>query len=129
MESTTAFVLVSSFDAAKIQEGRDFQAQLLALGYFLRAVITNRAWPQWAPADSDARDSTCALLKVLDAPALAVLYTSLSDCYLARQPLAAGFPSAVMVPEMDEELIGLGALDRLAARLCPPPDAAKDGAV
>lgn len=119
LDSTTAFVLISSFDAAKIQEGKDFHAELSGAGYSLKAVIINRAWPQWTPADATARDAVCAALMAQQSPALARLCSTLSDHYMARRSLPTCFANAVMVPEMDEDLIGLAALERLAARLMP----------
>lgn len=119
LDSTTAFVLISSFDAAKIQEGKDFHAELSGAGYSLKAVIINRAWPQWTPADAAARDSVCASLKLQQSPALASLCRTLSDHYMARRTLPTCFADAVVVPEMDEDPIGLAALERLAARLVP----------
>jgi anion-transporting ArsA/GET3 family ATPase len=117
LDPTTAFVLISSFDAAKIQEGQGFHAELSGAGYHLKTVIINRAWPQWTPTDSVAQAMTCAALLSRHEPALAELYTHLSDYYVARQSLPTRFADVVIVPEIEEDLIGLAALGKLAARL------------
>jgi anion-transporting ArsA/GET3 family ATPase len=119
LDTTTAFVLVSSFDAAKLQEGRNFHDELSAAGYHLKSVIINRAWPQWTPANGAEQEVAWAGLKALDEPALAALYRRLSDYYMARQSLPPCFADVIMVPEIEEDLIGLEALEGLAARLVP----------
>jgi len=117
LDPTTAFVLISSFDAAKIQEGQNFHAELSGAGYHLRAVIINRAWPQWTPENTAAQSVACAALRAHGEPALADFYRRLSDYYMARRSLPMPFADVVIVPEMEEDLIGLAALERLAARL------------
>jgi anion-transporting ArsA/GET3 family ATPase len=117
LDPTTAFVLISSLDAAKIQEGQNFHAELSGAGYHLKAVVINRAWPPWMPANEVAQATACTALRSNHEPALAGLYKHLSDYYLARQSLPTRFAHVVMVPEMDEDLIGLSALEVLAERL------------
>lgn len=43
----THFVLISSFDEAKLKEGLEFHAMLKSKGFFLKAVVANRSAPQW----------------------------------------------------------------------------------
>lgn len=117
LDPTTAFVLISSLDAAKIQEGQDFHAELSDAGYHLKNVIVNRASPMWVPEDSVAQDRACMALLAQDEPALAGLYRQLSGFYVARRSLPTRFADVVMVPEMEEDLIGLEALEKLAMRL------------
>jgi anion-transporting ArsA/GET3 family ATPase len=117
LDPTTAFVLISTLDTAKLQEGQDFHAELSEAGYHLKSVIINRAWPLWAPAGSPAQAGAQTALLAHGEPTLAELYGRLSDYYRARRSLAMPFADVVMVPAMDEDLIGLAALEKLAARL------------
>lgn len=119
LDSSTAFVLISSFDAAKMQEGQDFHDELSRTGYHLKRVIINRAWPHWAPADTAAQAKVRVALLAHGELALAELYGRLSDYHLTRRSSPTRFADAVMVPEIDEDLIGLAALEKLAARLAP----------
>lgn len=48
---STRFIVVTSFDAAKLTEARYLQGQLQKLGYRLQAVIINRAFPLWLPPE------------------------------------------------------------------------------
>jgi anion-transporting ArsA/GET3 family ATPase len=45
--SQTAFVLVTGFNAVKIEEARYFERTLKKGGYTLSAIIVNRAFPLW----------------------------------------------------------------------------------
>lgn len=117
LDPTTAFVLISTFDTAKLQQGQDFHAELSDAGYHLKKVIINRAWPQWAPADSAAQSAACSALLAHQEPAMAELYMQLSDYYTARRALPTPFADVLMVPEAEEDLIGLAALEHLATRL------------
>lgn len=114
---TTAFVLISSFDAAKLQQGQDFHAELSAAGYHLKKVVINRAWPLWTPVDGAAQAAVHSALLADDEPALAELYTHLSDYYAARLSLPTPFADVLMVPEAEDDLIGLVALEHLATQL------------
>jgi anion-transporting ArsA/GET3 family ATPase len=117
LDPATAFVLISSLDAAKIQEGEAFYAELAVAGYHLRKVILNRAWPQWTPPDVAAQAAVDQALHARGEPALANLYAELSSFYMARRAPRTAFADVLTVPEMDEEVVGLPALEQLAARL------------
>lgn len=117
LDPSTAFVLISSFDSAKIEEGRAFRDELLAAGYHLRKVVVNRAWPQWTPADAAQRAATGRALLESGHRALADLHDELSGYYMARRTLHTGFPDLVTIAEMDEPVLGLKALEGLAERL------------
>ena len=43
----TQFVLVTSFDAAKLKEAESLAKELRKNGYYLRELILNRAYPDW----------------------------------------------------------------------------------
>lgn len=117
LDPSTAFVLVSSFDSAKMQEGEAFRDELVAAGYHLRKVVVNRAWPQWAPTDAAQRAAQQASLRAQGQPALAQLHGELCAYYAARRVLPARFADVVTVPEMDGEITGLKALERVAGHL------------
>jgi anion-transporting ArsA/GET3 family ATPase len=120
LDPSTAFVLVSSFDSAKMQEGEAFRDELVGAGYHLRKVVVNRAWPQWAPADATQRAAQQASLRALGKPTLSGLHERLCDYYAARRALPARFADVVTVPELDGEITGLKALERLAGHLMRP---------
>jgi anion-transporting ArsA/GET3 family ATPase len=119
LDPSTAFVLISSFDAAKIQEGEAFHDELNGAGYHLRKVIVNRAWPHWTPTDAAAKAVVRKALQARGQPALTELHAVLSDYYVARRLSHTRFPDIVAIPEMADDLVGLGALERLAERLVP----------
>ncbi len=117
LDASTAFVLITSFDAAKIHEGEAFQDELTEAGYHLRKVIVNRAWPPWMPSAAAERTGARAALEALGAGELASLYRRLSDYYRERGTLHTRFTDLVTLAEMDDEIVGLPALEQLADRL------------
>jgi anion-transporting ArsA/GET3 family ATPase len=67
MEPTTHFLLVCSYDRAKLLEARRFGLDIQKSGYRLKNVILNRAFPEWLPGlDSDGLPSTSAGSLALD---------------------------------------------------------------
>lgn len=120
-DASTAFVLVSSFDTAKLHEAEAFRDELVGARYHLRRLVVNRAWPSWAPADAAARDAVGAALRASGHPDLAELHRGLADYYLARRSLGARWPDALALPEMDEAVVGLPALERFAELLLGTP--------
>jgi anion-transporting ArsA/GET3 family ATPase len=119
LDPSAAFVLISSFDLAKIQEGEAFQDELERAGFHLRKVIVNRAWPQWALADSAPRDVVRQALLQRGERKLAELHAALADYYAARRSLHPRFADLLILPEMDDQIVGLAALERVAAQLVP----------
>jgi anion-transporting ArsA/GET3 family ATPase len=120
LDPSTAFVLISSFDAAKIQEGEAFQQQLREGGYHLRKVIVNRAWPQWSHGSAEQQAAVQQSLRNGPAAALADLHGQLLAYYQARRTRHTGFGEILAIPEMDADVVGLPALERLANRLLDP---------
>lgn len=120
LDPATAFVLITSFDAAKIREGEEFRDELEDAGYHLRKVIVNRAWPAWAKGSKNATAAIERQLAALGQPQLARLHSVLRDYYDQRQDAHTSFTDVFTVPEIDAEVIGLPALETLAAHLCPP---------
>ncbi len=120
LDPTTAFVLITSYDAAKIQEGEVFHDELVAAGYHLRQVIVNRAWPAWMAAAAATQGAAAAQLRALSPAALAPLHAALRTYYGQRAATHTRFRDLLAVPELEEEIIGLPALERLAAHLIGP---------
>jgi anion-transporting ArsA/GET3 family ATPase len=119
LDPSTAFVLITSFDSAKLQEGEAFHDELLATGYHLRRVVVNRACPRWTPTDAAAQRRVREALLADGEPALADLHDSLAQYYRERLALRTRFADAVTVPEMDDAVVGLKALEQIAQRLVP----------
>lgn len=119
LDPSAAFVLISSFDLAKIQEGEAFHDELTQAGYHLRKVIINRAWPQWAQDDIATRSVVRKSLLTRGERKLAELHGTLSEFYAARRSLHTRFTDLLILPEMDDQIVGLAALEELAARLVP----------
>lgn len=117
LDPATAFVLISSFDAAKIQEGEAFHDQLIEAGYHLRKVIVNRAWPLWSQGSAQQQADLQQSLRNGPARELAALHAQLLAYYEARRTQHTRFGEILAVPEMDGEVVGLPALERLASRL------------
>jgi anion-transporting ArsA/GET3 family ATPase len=117
----TAFVLISSLDAAKILEAEDYRQALSDSGYRLGTVIVNRAHPEWFAAAS--KTTTDALLAA-KAPGLAELHSAQSRYFARRGRAHSAFSrlrdhkvEVIKLPELDDEPTGLGGLDRLAAMI------------
>jgi anion-transporting ArsA/GET3 family ATPase len=121
LDPSAAFVLISSFDLAKIQEGEAFHDELARAGYHLRKVIVNRAWPQWTQDDAAPRAAVHKALLARGERELAGLHASLADYYGARRSLHTHFSDLLILPEMDDEIVGLAALEQVAARLVAEP--------
>lgn len=119
LDPSAAFVLISSFDLAKIQEGEAFHDELTRAGYHLRKVIVNRAWPLWTQDDAAPRSAVRKSLLAQGERKLAELHAALSDYYADRRTLHTRFADLLILPEMDDEVVGLVALERIAARLVP----------
>jgi anion-transporting ArsA/GET3 family ATPase len=116
----TKFILVTSFDAAKLNEARYLQGELGAMGYSLGAVVINRAFPIWLPeqiADAVPADSE-TYKKVLG------FYQQFREYYAIRYRLYEAFAedlkrkvSVVRIPEYDQDVHGLTDLRVLAEKL------------
>lgn len=49
LSKNTIFNLVTAFDAAKIEEAKDFAQQIIESGYQLKILTINRSYPNWLP--------------------------------------------------------------------------------
>lgn len=116
----TQFILITSFDAAKLEEAKHMQAAYAKMNYQLDAVIINRAFPIWMPntesitqqnADSD-------YLKILK------FYQEFKRYYSDRYKLYEDFAQQIKkdvqiyrIPEYGQDICGIEDLLSLAGRL------------
>lgn len=117
----TSFVVVTSFDAAKLQEARYLQSELARLDLKMKAVVINRAFPLGAPSAVGGTASGVSaetLEKVLN------FYKQFKDYHSFRYNLYEEFAkdldtkvTVVRVPEYQRDVLGLGDLANLAAVL------------
>ena len=117
LDRRTAFVLITSFDQAKIIEGEAFHDELERAGYHLKKVVVNRAWPSWAEPGSSQVASTQTVLRRHGDDGLADLHQSLCKYYADRAGAHTRFKDIVKLAEFDTELVGLTALEEFADRL------------
>ena len=117
----TKFIVVTSFDAAKLLEARYLQGELHKLGYKMQAVVINRAFPigleddlGGAPAGADP----AAYEKVLD------FYKRFKEYYHKRFSLYEEFSmnldksvAIVRVPEYQRDVYGIEDLEKLSSML------------
>ena len=116
---STKFFVVTSFDAAKLTEAKYLQGQLKKLGYRLKAVIINRAFPLWLPDDE----------KALQAPteseqSLQNFFDQFRAYYRMRYTLYEDFAKSLdsnivlaRIPEYRQDVHGLEDLKSLAETL------------
>lgn len=116
----TRFIVVTSFDAAKLMEAQYLQGQLLSLGYKLQAVVINRAFPVWLPDNVTATTNSEpeAYEKVLK------FYQKFKQYYAFRYNLyeqfARGLDKSVVlvrIPEYGRDVNGLDDLAELSQML------------
>jgi anion-transporting ArsA/GET3 family ATPase len=117
----TAFVLMTSLDQAKLQEGEEFCAELNTSGYRLQAVIVNRAYPRWFLEDKDQMTQS---MESIASPELIDLYRDMSAFFEQRCAFYDDFRApdgesvtVVKIPELDEDVYGLDALGRVGGYL------------
>lgn len=114
----TKFVVVTSFDAAKLEEAKYLQGELERLDYVLQGAVINRAFPEGI--------SDHALMKPVDADPVVFekvskFYKQFKDYHAERYRLyeefSAGLPKSVTVvrvPEYRKDVQGLDDLESLA---------------
>ena len=115
----TRFLVVTSFDAAKLQEAKYLGTQLKNLGYHLQGVIINRAFPIWLPAPFDeARERSPSYEKVWN------FYAQFKDYYSIRYSLYERFAATLdksvvlmRIPEYQQDIHGIDDLEKLASVL------------
>jgi len=116
---STKFIVVTSFDAAKLVEAKYLQGQLKKMGYRLKAVVINRAFPLWLPdGERASAEATSAETK------LQVFFDQFRDYYRTRYSLyedfAKGLDKSIVltrIPEYRQDIHGLDDLKALAETL------------
>lgn len=118
-DAKTQFVVVTSFDAAKLVEATFLQRQLRRLGYRLRAVIINRAFPLWLPDSEAATQSRGESERKVQA-----FFDQFRDYYRGRYILYEEFAKSLdsdvavaRIPEYRQDVHGLDDLKSLAETL------------
>lgn len=116
----THFILITSFDAAKLEEAKNMQKQFAKLSYRLDAVIINRAFPLWMPPskiDNVVYDQS-AYGQVLK------FYSEFRSYYSARYQLYDKFAEEIdsqiqifRIPDYGQDVCGLEDLLSLSERL------------
>lgn len=112
---STAFVLVTGFDQAKLLEAEDIAREIRQSGYHLDHVVLNRAFPEWLDPSKDAAG--------LD-PRLQSLYSAFLRYYEDRRKSFDQFrhhlqdeAKILQLPEMGEPISDLEGLETIARRI------------
>jgi anion-transporting ArsA/GET3 family ATPase len=124
LQDNTSFVLVTSFDSAKIVEARKFQRELTDRRYRLSHVIINRAFPVW---NQDQRTGTETENK------LASYYKQLEAFFARHEEAFQSFKSDLRaqnlgsvqflrIPDFDQEVYDLGSLEKISQALASAAD-------
>ena len=116
---STKFFVVTSFDAAKLTEAKYLQDQLKKLGYRLKAVIINRAFPLWLPDDEKALQSPTESEQKVQ-----TFFDEFRAYYRTRYTLYEDFAKSLdksillaRIPEYRQDVHGLEDLKSLAETL------------
>jgi len=119
----TSFVVVTSFDAAKLEEAKSLQTILRQMGFHLSAVVINRAFPDWLKTEASAENQH----EPTTEPRLDHLsryfreFQSFHESkYKMYDEFAKGLGSRVeiiRIPEYDQDVHGMEDLEMLASRL------------
>lgn len=111
----TQFVLVTSFDAAKLKEAESLAKELRKNGYYLRELILNRAYPDWL----DDRD-----VENIQSDSVRRLYGQFVSYYHDRQTLfeqltnkLPGDIHVTRIQEMKSDINDLKGLEELCLKL------------
>ncbi|MCM2280502.1 MAG: AAA family ATPase [Bdellovibrionaceae bacterium] len=116
----TKFIVVTSFDAAKLDEAKYLQTALRKMGFALEAIVINRAYPMWLPEDIEreriAQSQGPEQEKVL------LFYERFKQFHALRYNLYEEFAKQMRnsarifrVPEYAQDVYGLEDLESLAA--------------
>lgn len=116
----SAFVLVTSFDVAKLKEAQHLNGHLKKFGYRLGACILNRAFPEHLPTDSEMEQATSEPLRE-SVSRLREYYRNVRADHSVRFHQFEEFERqvdrdvrVVRVPEYRQDIFGLDDLESLA---------------
>ncbi|MEZ4871779.1 MAG: ArsA-related P-loop ATPase [Bdellovibrionales bacterium] len=111
-DKNTAFLLVTSFDRAKIQEASSYYGELVSGGYQLDSIIINRAFPKWVLEPKP---------EIFSSESLEAEYDRQNQYYTTREEMFDQFQkdfadrvNVVKLHELEEELSGLEGLKLVA---------------
>ncbi len=119
-DQSTKFILITSFDSAKLEEATLMQKEFAKMKYQLDSVIINRAYPLWFEHKNNIEtpNPTGDYKLVFD------LYAQFRKYYADRYQLydqfAAGFESAVKlfrIPDFGQDVCGIEDLVKLSDQL------------
>lgn len=127
LKNETAFVLVTSFDAAKIEEAKKFQRELSERKYGLSYVVINRALPHWQLAGQDQRTGPAPTEK------LVAYYRQLRDFFAIHEEAFETFKGDLKkqgmtsvqflrIPDFDQDVYDLKSLERVSQALAQSAD-------
>lgn len=117
LSEETSFVVVTSFDAAKLAEAQYLQGILKKMGYRLKGVIINRAFPLWLE-DKEAKKAASTSASVTDFYKTFRRYHSQRyDLYEKFEKTAGESVRIARIPEYNQDVHGLEGLERLAEQL------------
>ncbi|MBN8540553.1 MAG: ArsA family ATPase [Deltaproteobacteria bacterium] len=117
---SSVFVLVTSFDVAKLKEAQHLNGHLKKFGYRLGACILNRAFPEHLPSDSEMEQPTPEFLRE-SVTRLREVYKKVRADHTVRFHQFEEFEKqvdrdvrVVRVPEYRQDIFGLSDLESLA---------------
>lgn len=120
---SSIFVLVTSFDVAKLKEAQHLNGHLKSFGYRLGACVLNRAFPEHLPTESEMSIGGSAALKESVARLREFFQTVRAD-HNVRFRQFEEFEKqvdqdvlVVRVPEYKQDIFGLDDLESLASFL------------
>lgn len=106
----TQFILVSSFDHAKLKEAEFFSREIAKDGYQLSTVIMNRSFPIWLNLKETAKTQAADI----NHSPLNILYSDLRKYYLSRDQMYSEFSKRISgtklvlrLPDLDEDIANL----------------------
>lgn len=120
-DPSTGFVLVSAFDEAKMKEAAEFASDLRRSGHQLKAVVINRALPEWLSHENGktvlaASDETLQRLEGLHSQ-MTSYYADRNRGYDLMIERLHGEVPVIRVPEEKRNIEGIEGLARIAAKL------------
>lgn len=114
---STKFVLITSFDQAKLREAEYFSREINKGGYHLDTVILNRTFPYWLTPESKNSMQT----QTKDDSKLSQLYSEMKSYYGVRDVAYKQFESrmekeahVVRIPDLVKDISDLSGLDQLS---------------
>lgn len=125
----TGFVLVTGFNAAKIEEARFFESSLKKGGYELAAIVVNRAFPLWSTEQVFERNTHIPQAAHAAIEKLKQHYLNLASFYEAHQQAYKNFEVElredilfVRLPDIEQDINDVEGLRQFASRIKVAPE-------